>query len=35
MTYVIDKTSKVRLVYNNQLAPESHVEKALEVLKEL
>ncbi|CAK0787409.1 hypothetical protein CVIRNUC_010629 [Coccomyxa viridis] len=31
-TYVIGKDGTVKLVYNNQFGPESHIEKALEAL---
>lgn len=32
-TYVIGKDGTIKLVYNNQFNPESHVEEALEALK--
>jgi len=32
VTYVIGKDQKIRLIYDNQFAPESHVEKSLGTL---
>lgn len=35
ITYVIDKDGMVKLAYRSQMAPASHVDKALEALKAL
>lgn len=35
VTYVIDKSGVVRLVFNSQMSTEGHVEEALKVVREL
>ena len=35
VTYVIDKTGIVRLVFNSQMSTDGHVEEALKVVREL
>jgi peroxiredoxin Q/BCP len=35
VTYIIDKKSVVRHIFNSQFQPEKHIEEALKILKEL
>jgi peroxiredoxin Q/BCP len=35
VTYVIDRTGKVRSIFNSMFAPQKHVDAALDVLKTL
>jgi peroxiredoxin len=34
-TYVLDKKGEVRLVFNNQFAPEKHVAETIQVIEEI
>lgn len=34
-TYVLDKTGKVQLIYNNQFQPEKHIDETLKLLESL
>lgn len=34
-TYVLDKTGKVQLIYNNQFQPEKHIDETLKLLQSL